>query len=185
MPLRAGGAGVGPQVVTMREVGGLRYCAGMELAGLIVQLAILVATAGGAAVAWWKAIESSRDRQGAETAQTRAEDARDRATAALQSLASHSRPTPWADARQGVGDRWSLKNTSKRDVYVEAVEVEPEAAGPLLELVTGLPTTLSDGDTLELNAHPRYMLRVRRVVLVWRFADDDAGQFRRTPRELG
>lgn len=55
----------------------------MDLPALIVNLGILVATAGAAAVAWWQAIEAGRRKDGAKAAESRAIKAQQQSAAAL------------------------------------------------------------------------------------------------------
>lgn len=163
----------------------------MELAAVIVNVGILIATAGAAAVAWWKAIESSQDRKAAEEARDRAVEAQvsaagslSRSADAAEDIARHTREPAWSMPRRGTGDRWSMQNASRRNIYVDRVEVEPENATPLVDFVTPVPASFGNGDTLELNAHPRMSLSAQKVVVVWRFEDEPDAELFRSPRWL-
>lgn len=129
----------------------------MDVAGLIVNIGIFVASAVAAFVAWWQAIEAGRRRDAAEKASKKAEEARGKAVTAQESAAaslkeaneiaqkaaevtaaSEARKTErhlvrWEPMWDSQGVKWTLANRGPDDAFNVRVIIEGAPMGRMIE----------------------------------------------------
>ena len=151
-----------------------------EVISLIVNGALLVATAVATAIAWGKANEARAERGKAEEAANRALAAQEGAAAALdrsaqahEALAAEAtrRPT-WTGPRHVRGDVRAVVNTSGRRVTVSAAPTKPEGTERHLTLIETLPCTLEPGEEFQYAALTGHSGSPKGMSLVWCFEGD-------------
>lgn len=151
-----------------------------EIISLIINGALLVATAVATAIAWGKANEARAERGKAEDAATRAlaaqegaADALARSAQAHEALAAEATRRPaWTGPRHVRGDIRAVVNTSGRRVTVSAVPTKPEGTEKYLTLMQPLPATLEPGEEFQYAALTRAFGSPMGMTLVWRFDGD-------------
>jgi len=144
---------------------------------LIINIGLLVATAGAAAIAWWQAIAASRERGKAEdaaqralVAQETAAEALARSAAAQEAIAAVAtqRP-PWSGPRRVKGDIRALMNSSGRRIIVERVVTKPPDGDRYLHVVDALPCTINAGEEFQYAPLTAGWGAPKGMTLIWRF----------------
>jgi len=155
----------------------------IALGGVVVSLIA-------AAVAMWQAADARRARKDAQKASIEAADRAEEANAIWGSIAESQklvaqayRPKAWGVPKR-VQDRWMIRNTSKRRIRLERIDVKPQSASLLLKMEGSLPLIFASGELLEFSAHERSGLAVRALDLVWRFDDEPDGDLHTSTRTL-
>ncbi|MEV4689425.1 hypothetical protein [Microbacterium sp. LWH3-1.2] len=151
-----------------------------EVISLIINGALLVATAVATAIAWGKANEARAERGKAEDAANRALAAQEGAADALaRSAEAHealvaeaTRRPPWTGPRHVRGEIRAVTNTSGRRVTVSAAPTKPEGTENYLTLMQPLPCTLEPGEEFQYAALTRAFGAPTGMTLVWSFDGD-------------
>ena len=139
-----------------------------------------VAALVGAGVAVWQAVSARHDRKAAQAASAdaartaaEAQTSWSRIADSQEVMAKAQRPSAWGAIKYHSGDLWTLRNTSGRSIAVINVATTPPNAGSLLRTEPTVPAMIDPGEHLDLYASARLGLAIRRVRIVWRFADED------------
>lgn len=162
----------------------------MELAALIVSFGVLVVSGAAAVAAVVQARQAAASKADAEAALIDARKARDEvqelarvSTAAFvrQAVAQEKanelkedemRPPTWTGPSWVSGDRYKLVNTSGRTLAVVEYDVQPDGAENLIHLEGPKDGLYEYGDSLSWIVNNRMGLRVKKLSIVWRFADE-------------
>lgn len=168
----------------------------MELAALIVAFGVLVVSGIAAAAAVVQARAAAASREAADRALIDARTARDEAQelarvatnafvrqAEAQEKANvlkerEMTPAPWSAPQWISGDLHFVTNTSGRAIKVERFEVDPDNAAPLIRVQGPEDGLYHVGDSFDFMATKRLALRVRKLTLLWRFADEPEAELR-------
>lgn len=88
------------------------------------------------------------------------------------------KPSDWVGPRHLDGDMYRVVNTSGRTVVVEQWDIDPEKAEPMIHFYSD-GMTFEYGQSFDFMYSERMGLSVKRVTIVYRFADEMEGLARR------
>lgn len=162
----------------------------MELAALIVSFGVLVVSGVAAVAAVVQARAANTSRMEADDALSEARSARDE-SARLAAIATSAfirqaeaqekanalkveemRPPVWTGPSHVNGDRWKLLNSSGRAIHVSEYEILPDGAENLIRLEGPEDGIYDYGDALNWIVTNRMGMRVQKLTLTWRYADE-------------